>query len=100
MIDIPDDFYEKRKKGEDDKYICQLIKNDNINEFKSLWEGTNEFNEVYSFPEDVKNPIIKINEKTKCTKKTLLNPYPYQMDAMDAWIKNGIIPFQYISETI
>lgn len=63
--------------------------NDNINEFTSLWEGTNEFNEVYSFPEAVKNSIVKINEKRKCTKKTLLNPYPYQMDAMDAWIKNG-----------
>lgn len=33
MMEIPEDFYEKRKKGEDEKYICQLIKNDNINEF-------------------------------------------------------------------
>ena len=31
--ELPDDFYEKRRKGENDSYICELIRNDLIDDF-------------------------------------------------------------------
>ncbi|KAK8840180.1 hypothetical protein M9Y10_031120 [Tritrichomonas musculus] len=41
MEDLPDDFEEKREIGENDSYICQLIRNDNIKEFISYHIKTN-----------------------------------------------------------
>ena len=32
---IPDNFFEKRKKGENDSYICKLIQNDSVEDFVS-----------------------------------------------------------------
>lgn len=32
---IPDDFEEKRQKGDNDLIICEIIRNDSIGEFKS-----------------------------------------------------------------
>ena len=31
--DLPENFYENRKKGEKDSYICELIRNDSVEEF-------------------------------------------------------------------
>lgn len=41
MEDLPDDFEEKREIGENDSYICQLIRNDNVKEFISYHIKTN-----------------------------------------------------------
>ena len=38
---ISDDFEEKRKNGENDNYICELIRSDLINEFKDYIEEAN-----------------------------------------------------------
>ena len=32
-IEIPEDYEEKRRKGENDSYLCEVIRNDNIEEF-------------------------------------------------------------------
>ena len=31
--ELPDDFYDLRKEGENDSYICNLIRNDSVEEF-------------------------------------------------------------------
>ena len=41
MKEIPDDFNKKRKIGENDSYICSLIRNDSIDEFVAFIEKNN-----------------------------------------------------------
>lgn len=62
--------------------------NDDIEEFDSLWNGTNEFNDVYSFPDAIRNSIIKVR-KEKANGKNELKPYDYQLEAINAWKENG-----------
>lgn len=34
--EVDEDFYEKRRDGENDDYLCQLIRNNKINEFNTF----------------------------------------------------------------
>ena len=33
MEELPEDFYDKRKKGENDDYLCELIRTNKVKEF-------------------------------------------------------------------
>ncbi|KAK8838551.1 hypothetical protein M9Y10_033181 [Tritrichomonas musculus] len=33
MKEIPSEFYEKRKEGENDNYLCELMRKDDVKEF-------------------------------------------------------------------
>ena len=35
--ELPDGFYEKRKAGENDSFICTLIQKDSIDEFTNIY---------------------------------------------------------------
>lgn len=39
--EIPDDFEEKREKGENDDFICEIIRSDNVNQFDDFINKTN-----------------------------------------------------------
>lgn len=65
---------------------------DDIYEFNDLWNGTNEFNEIYEFNDAVIKSIIKVRNTRTCQTKGL-SPYKYQEEAIDAWIKNGYSGF-------
>ena len=39
--EVEENFYEKRREGENDDYLCELIRNNKIKEFVTLVEQTN-----------------------------------------------------------
>ena len=45
---IPSDYEEKRRIGENDDYACELIRNDNVDDFISYWEKNNKKFDSYS----------------------------------------------------
>ena len=63
----PNDFEGKRKKGENDDYICELIRNDSIDEFISYVKKTD-----YPLNSEIKKSIFETNKllnkkiKAKC----------------------------------
>ena len=54
--EITDDFEEKRKIGENDNYICELIRNDNIDEFTSYVKKNN-----FSINSKIKESLFETN---------------------------------------
>lgn len=66
----------------------KIYVDDDIKEFESLWNGTNEFNETYSFMDAVSEAIIKVrNVRNNGGRK--LKPFDYQNEAIQKWVDNG-----------
>lgn len=85
------DNYEKIRLVKSWVLASQDSVNDEENEFKSLWENTNEFLDVYDYKESAKENILKVvEEKSKASKKTdPVKLRKYQEDARDAWVRNN-----------
>lgn len=63
---------------------------DDLNEFDSLWNGKNEFNDVYEFPEAIRESIIEVrNSRSDKSNNCAYKPYEYQIKAINAWKDNG-----------
>ena len=54
----PEEFQQKRKKGENDEYICQLIRNDSIDEFIQYLENNKK---SFQFVSNIKPSIFETN---------------------------------------
>ena len=61
---------------------------DEENEFNSIWNDSNEFLEVYSFNEAVKNKVIIELERKKTKSKAPITLYDYQEQAISNWVNN------------
>ena len=57
-------------------------------EFSSIWNNSNEFLEVYSFRDAVKNKIINEIERKKSKAKEPVKLFDYQKTAISNWVKN------------
>ncbi|KAK8865390.1 hypothetical protein M9Y10_010935, partial [Tritrichomonas musculus] len=69
--ELPENFYEKRKIGENDNYICQLIQKDSINEFVFYTNLNN-----YSLDSTINQSIFETNSfLLKNDKKVTLIEY-------------------------
>ncbi|KAK8882423.1 hypothetical protein M9Y10_045065 [Tritrichomonas musculus] len=55
--EVDEDFYEKRKEGEDDDYLCKLIRFDKIKEFATFVNQTN-----MSLESEIKYSIFETNQ--------------------------------------
>lgn len=64
---IPDDFYEKRKIGENDNEICEIIRKDSIEEFITYVKKTN-----YSLSSRIKPSIYETNVSLLYSKPNLI----------------------------
>lgn len=73
---------------------------DEIIEFDRLWNNQNEFLDVYSFMDSVKQSILTVIEERALEKKNSepIKLYDYQQMAIDAWEKNGYKGF-YVMAT-
>lgn len=75
---------------------------DEIEEFESLWNGTNEFVRVYDFKESAKKNVLQIIEKrangTKTPAGALIKLRDYQENAIQAWVENNYHGF-YVMAT-
>lgn len=73
---------------------------DEISEFESIWENTNDFLDVYSFNDSVQKNILKVLEHKKSVKKNSepIELYDYQKEAIEAWKNNGYKGF-YVMAT-
>ena len=71
-----------------------------LEEFESIWDNTNEFLEVYDFTESVKNNILKVikDRKDSKSKGEPIELYDYQKEAIEAWKNNGYKGF-YVMAT-
>lgn len=75
---------------------------DEQQEFKNLWEGTNPFVKVYKYRDSAKAKILEVLEKKKAGKASS-KPEPiklrdYQKDAINAWVSNDYHGF-YVMAT-
>lgn len=73
---------------------------DEIEEFDSLWNGTNELVDVYDYKDSAKENILKVIEdkNNSHNKKEPIVLRDYQNEAIAAWIKNGYRGF-YVMAT-
>lgn len=76
---------------------------DEQDEFRSLWEGTNPFVKVYSYKESAKANILKILETRKADVENQGHDDPivlrdYQVEAINAWVSNSYHGF-YVMAT-
>ena len=55
--ELPENFYQKRKKGENDDHICQMIQNDSIEDFVAFFNKNN----YYSLKSSIKSSIYETN---------------------------------------
>ena len=63
---------------------------DEIEEIESIWNNSNDFLEVYDFPEAVQNAILQVQKYNKTIiKKAVYELRPYQVEAVDAWVNNN-----------
>ena len=65
---------------------------DEIEEFESIWDGTNSFLHVYKFSDAKNKELLECIERTKNSKKNQKKKVelrPYQTEAKNAWIANG-----------
>ncbi len=67
---------------------------DECKEFKSLWEGTNPFVNVYNYKDSAKANILTVIESRKYTGISNASGAPiklrdYQEEAISAWVNNG-----------
>lgn len=63
---------------------------DETEEIESIWNNSNEFLEVYDFPEAIQNSILQIRKYNKSSARK--NPYTlrtYQVEAVDSWVNNN-----------
>ena len=65
--ELPEDFYEKRKLGENDDYICQLIREDKIEEFIIFVQKND-----YSLNQEIKSSIYETNSLINKISHTLI----------------------------
>lgn len=74
--------------------------NDEIEEFESLWNGTNEFVKVYDYKESAKRNILEIVERRKSSgnNHSQIKLRDYQEEAIKAWVKNDYHGF-YVMAT-
>lgn len=73
--------------------------NDELDEFTSLWNGTNPYVCVYDYKEGAKEDIVRVIDNHK--KVNLSAPIElrdYQKEAINAWVKNGYRGF-YVMAT-
>ena len=74
-IQIPEDFYEKRKEGENDSHICSLIRNDSIIEFIKYVTENN-----YSLDYTITSSIFETNSfLLKIVKLTKRKKFPQKL---------------------
>jgi len=74
--------------------------NDELNEFDSMWSGTNKYVKVYDYTETAKNNLLQIIEFRK-SNNSLNKPIvlrEYQKEAIDAWVANDYKGF-YVMAT-
>ena len=73
---------------------------DEIEEFESLWNGTNEFVNVYEFKETAQKNLLEIvdHRLKKQQKKEPIKLRDYQKEAIDAWVANDFHGF-YVMAT-
>ena len=81
---------------------CESIE-DEREEFRSLWNGTNPFVKVYSYKVSAETNILHILEKRRNTKVLKNSEEPiklrdYQEEAIQAWVNNGYHGF-YVMAT-
>lgn len=73
--------------------------NDELDEFSSLWNGTNPYVSVYEYKDAAKEDIVKvINDHKKTKSSDPIKLRDYQQQAIDAWVKNGYKGF-YVMAT-
>lgn len=73
--------------------------NDELDEFSSLWNGTNPYVSVYDYKEGAKKDIVSvINNHRKSSASAPIKLRSYQEEAIDAWVKNGYKGF-YVMAT-
>lgn len=73
---------------------------DELAEFDSLWNGTNEYVKVYDYTESAKSNILKLIEKRANTEnnKEPIELRDYQEEAISAWVNNNYHGF-YVMAT-
>lgn len=74
---------------------------DEVEEFESLWNGTNEFVEVYEYKESAKKHLLQAVERRNDIRKqknTGIKLRDYQEEAIKAWVDNGYHGF-YVMAT-
>lgn len=72
--------------------------NDELKEFDNLWNGTNEFVEVYSFKESAKKSILNTIERKKSSGGQVIKLRDYQNLAIEKWVENDYHGF-YVMAT-
>lgn len=73
--------------------------NDELDEFSSLWNGTNPYVSVYDYKEGAEKDIVSvINNHRKSNTSTPVKLRDYQEEAIHAWVKNGYKGF-YVMAT-
>ena len=74
---------------------------DEVEEFESLWNGTNQFVKVYEYKESARKHLLQVMEsrrKKKKKDKTGIKLRNYQEQAIKAWVDNGYHGF-YVMAT-
>lgn len=74
---------------------------DEIDEFESLWNGTNQFVKVYEYKESARKHLLQVMENRSNARKhdkTGIKLRDYQEQAIKAWVDNGYHGF-YVMAT-
>lgn len=74
---------------------------DEVEEFDSLWNGTNKFVEVYEYKESARKHLLQVMERRSTSKKqgnTGIKLRDYQEEAIKAWVNNDYHGF-YVMAT-
>lgn len=74
---------------------------DEVDEFESLWNGTNQFVEVYEYKESVRKHLLQVMERRSNLRKqnaTGITLRDYQEEAIRAWTNNDFHGF-YVMAT-
>lgn len=74
---------------------------DEVEEFDSLWNGTNKFVEVYEYKESARKHFLQVMERRSNSRKqgnTGIKLRDYQEDAIKAWVNNDYHGF-YVMAT-
>lgn len=74
--------------------------NDELDEFESLWNGTNPFVNIYNYSEAAKHDVVEVIERRKQYKRSLdpIQLRDYQLEAISSWEKNDFKGF-YVMAT-
>lgn len=74
---------------------------DEVEEFESLWDGTNQFVKVYEYKESARKHLLQVMERRSNSRKkdgTGIRLRDYQEHAIKAWVDNGYHGF-YVMAT-